>query len=154
MTNNGGMMQTLRLLALQFSKVILAAFLVLVVILQCRDFKSATEVFPVASFAVLLTLGSFAISWCRIPAPLATASERKRTKRAGLDLFIATALTLVSAGLLRCAQDPLLKDNPIVWWVIIFHLLSLSAALLIGWISLVTLLNQAVNPVPDPVVDP
>lgn len=139
-------MNALRMFAVQATTVILGVFVVLVVVLQCRDFKAATEVFPVASFAVFLTLASFAISWTRVNPPNATLAEQRRTKRAGLDLFIATGLTLTSACLLRLGQDVILKNSPLAPPILILHMLSLALGLLIGWVAFVSLLRQAVLP--------
>jgi hypothetical protein len=137
-------MNRVRVLAAQACSTILGIFLVLVVVLQCRDFKAATEVFPVASFAVMLSMAAFAISWARVTPPNATAAEQRRVKRAALDLFMATVLTLVSAGLLRLAQDALLKAMPIVTPLLLLHALFLAVGLLIGWLALHSLLRQAV----------
>jgi SNF family Na+-dependent transporter len=122
-------------------------------LLQCRDFESASEVFPVAGFASLLTIASFSISWARVNPPLATLAEVKRVKRASLDLLIATGLTLTSACLLRLTQDPLLNNSPLTIFILVLHLLSLGLGLLLGWIAFSALLIQAVIPAADPKPD-
>jgi hypothetical protein len=142
-------MNALRLRAVQATMAILGVFLVLAIALQCRDFRSATEVFPVAGFAVLLTFGSFGISWARVNPPISTIAELKRVKRAGLDLLIATGLTLTSACLLRLAQEPLLKTTPVATVLLILHLLCLALGLFLGWVALSTLLIQSVHPAAD-----
>jgi hypothetical protein len=143
-------MNALRFFAVQATTAILGFFLIVAVVLQCRDFKSATEVFPIAGFAVFLTLASFAISWARVNPPNATLAEQRRVKRAGLDFLIATGLTLVSAGLLRLAQDALLKDTLVALPILVLHVLSLAVGLFVGWVALVSLLRQAVVPASDP----
>ena len=78
------------------------------------------------------------IGWSRVSPPLSTLAELKRVKRAGLDLLIATGLTLISGGLLKLAQDDVFKSTP------------LAVGLLIGWMAVSILLSQAVNPAVDP----
>lgn len=143
-------MYALRLRCVQATKVILAVLLVLAVVLQCRDFHNATEVLPIGGFAVFLTLASFSIGWSRVSPPLSTLAELKRVKRAGLDLLIATGMTLISGGLLKLAQDPLFKSTALAMPFLILHQLALAVGLLIGWMALSTLLSQAVNPAVDP----
>lgn len=142
-------MNPLRVFAVQSITAMLGVFLVVVVVLQCRDFKAATEVFPIAGFAVFLTLSSFAISWARVNPPNATLAEQRRVKRAALDLFIATGLTLTSACLLRLAQDSILTSTPLALPVLVLHVLSLALGLFVGWVAFVSLLRQAVCPVSE-----
>ncbi len=78
------------------------------------------------------------IGWSRVSPSLSTLAELRRLKRAGLDLLIATGLTLISGGLLKLAQDALFKST------------ALAVGLLIGWMALSTLLSQAVHPAVDP----
>jgi hypothetical protein len=89
------------------------------------------------------------IGWSRVSPPLSTLAELKRVKRAGLDLLIATGLTLISGGLLKLAQDPLFKSTALAMLFLILHQLALAVGLLIGWMALSTLLSQAVNPAVD-----
>jgi hypothetical protein len=146
-------MNALRVLAAQVSMVVLGVLLVLVVLLQCRDFNAATEVVPLTSFAVFLSVSALAIGWSRVPPPIASLTEQRRVKRAGGDLFLATGLTLASAGLLRIAQDALFKTTPIAAPILILHALCLVLGLLIGWWAFASLLRQAANPVPAPQKD-
>ncbi|NBW63166.1 MAG: hypothetical protein EBR33_08405 [Synechococcaceae bacterium WB4_1_0192] len=143
-------MYALRLRCVQATQVILAVFLVIAVVLQCPDFRNATEVFPIGGFAVFLTLASFSISWSRVNPPLSTLAELKRVKRAGLDLLIATGLTLISGGLLKLAQDDVFKSTPLAMPFLVVHQLALAVGLLIGWMAVSILLSQAVNPAVDP----
>ncbi len=143
-------MNAVRVWAAQAIRVILAAVVVLVVVLQCRDFRDANEVFPTAGFVIFLTFASFAISWARVNPPISTFAELKRVKRAGLDLLIATGLTFASAALLRLAQDSLIKATALAPLALILHVLTLSIGLVVGWIALSTLLGQAVHPAQDP----
>lgn len=142
-------MQTLRLRSAQAAIVILALFAVFVMALQCRDFKAATEVFPISGFLVTLTLASIAIGWSRISPPMSTVAELKRIKRAGLDLILSSALTLCSAALLLLAQDRLLKTTLLINPVLVLHLLSLGLGLFFGWLGVASLLNQAARPSPE-----
>lgn len=146
-------MQTLRLRAAHAATVILALFAVIITALQCRDFKAATEVFPISGFVVTLTLASIAIGWSRISPPMSTVAELKRIKRAGLDLILSSALTLSSAALLLLAQDRLLKATPLITPVLVVHLLSLGLGLFFGWLGVATLLNQAARPSPEQAAD-
>ena len=142
-------MNALRLRAVQAAMVILAIVLVLVLVLQCRDFESASEIYPATGFAVLLSFGSVAMSWSRMNPPLATFAEVKRVKRAGLDLLIASALTLGSACFLRLAQDSLLKGTSLAIFILLLHILSLALGLFLGWVGLLNVLNQAISPASD-----
>lgn len=143
-------MYTLGLKCVQATRIILAVVLAIAVVLQCRDFQKANEVFPIGGFAVFLTLASFSISWSRVNPPLSTLAELKRVKRAGLDLLIATGLTLVSGGLLRLAQDALFRSTPLATPILVLDQLALALGLLIGWLAVATLLSQAVHPAADP----
>jgi len=142
-------MNAVRVWAAQAIRAILAVVVVLVVVLQCRDFGNANEVFPAAGFVVFLTFASFAISWARINPPISTLAELKRVKRGGLDLLIATGLTFASAALLRLAQDSFVKATPLAPLASVFHVLTLAVGLVVGWIALSTLLGQAVHPAQD-----
>jgi formate hydrogenlyase subunit 3/multisubunit Na+/H+ antiporter MnhD subunit len=143
-------MKALRVVAAQISTVVLAFLLLLVVALQCRDFQSATEVVPLTSFAVFLSVSAFAIGWSRVNPPNASLSEQRRVKQAGVDLFLATGLTLASAGLLRIAQDALLKSTPMATPILILHALCLALGFFIGWVAFCSLLRQAAIPAAAP----
>ena len=147
-------MNTVRVWAAQAIRLILAVVVVFVVVLQCRDFKAANEVFPTAGFVVFLTFASFAISWARVNPPISTLAELKRVKRAGLDLLIAAGLTFVSAALLQLAQDSFFKTTVVASLALLLHVLTLAIGLVIGWFALSTLLRQAVNPAQDPPSEP
>jgi hypothetical protein len=143
-------MNAVRVWSAQAIRIILGVVVVLVLVLQCRDFKDANEVFPTAGFVVFLTFASFAISWARVNPPISTIAELKRVKRAGLDLLIATGLTFTSAALLRLAQESFIKTSALAPLALIFHVLTLAIGLFVGWIALSTLLGQAVHPAQDP----
>jgi hypothetical protein len=147
-------MNTLRVVAARVSTVVLGVLLLLVVALQCRDFQSATEVVPLTSFAVFLSVSAFAIGWSRVNPPNATPSEQRRVKQAGVDLFLATGLTLASAGLLRIAQDPLLQRTPMAVPVLILHALCLALGFFMGWLAFAALLRQAAIPAAAPQTEP
>jgi hypothetical protein len=139
-------MNALRVVAAQISTVVLGVLLLLVMAVQCREFESATEVVPLTSFAVFLSVSAFAIGWSRVNPPNASLAEQRRVKQAGVDLFLATGLTLASAGLLRIAQDALLKSTPIATPVLIVHALCLALGFFIGWVAFSSLLRQAAIP--------
>ena len=142
-------MNAVRGLAAVVTRFILGIFFVLVVILEFTNLKGSTEVIPVASFVVFLSLASFSVSWARINPPISTLAELKRVKRAGLDFFIATGLALTSAGLLRLGQDELLRKTSFSIPLLVLHELILAAALFIGWLAFSALLRQSICPSPD-----
>ena len=139
-------MNAVRGLAAVVTRFILGIFFVLVVILEFTNLKGSTEVIPVASFVVFLSLASFSVSWARINPPISTLAELKRVKRAGLDFFIATGLALTSAGLLRLGQDALLRKTSFSIPLLVLHELILAAALFIGWLAFSALLRQSICP--------
>lgn len=143
-------MNAVRVWAAQIVRITLAGIVALVVFLQCRDFRAANEVFPAAGFVVFLTFASFSISWARVNPPISTYAELKRVKRAGLDLLIASGLTLASGALLQLAQDSVLKTTILASVALFLHVLTLAMGLVLGWIALSTLLRQAVHPSQDP----
>ena len=98
---------------------------------------------------MLLSFGSVAMSWSRMNPPLATFAEVKRVKRAGLDLLIASALSLSSVCFLRMAQDSLLKGTSVATFILLLHILSLALGLFLGWVALRNVLSQAISPASD-----
>jgi SNF family Na+-dependent transporter len=142
-------MNAVRIWSAQIIRVTLAGIVALIVFLQCRDFRAANEVFPTAGFVVFLTFAAFAISWARVNPPISTYAELKRVKRAGLDLLIASGLTLASGALLQLAQDSLLKTTVLASVALLLHVLTLAIGLVLGWFALSTLLRQAVHPSQD-----
>jgi hypothetical protein len=142
-------MNAVRGLAVLVTRCILGILFVLVAILEFGNLKGSTEVIPVASFVVFLSLASFSISWARVNPPISTLAELKRVKRAGLDFFIATGLALSSAGLLRLGQDALLGKSAFSMLLLVLHGLMLAAALFIGWLAFSALLRQSIFPSSD-----
>lgn len=132
-----------RLVAVEACNALLGLFLLAALMVQGRDFQQASEVVPTGSFAVLLSLASFAISWARVNPPNATEREQKRVKRVGLDLLIASVLTLVSAGLLLISSDASLKATLLGSGLIALHIAFLAAGLLLGWVALTGMLREA-----------
>jgi len=134
-----------RALAVRLSSAVLALLLVEAVFRQLAELQGATELFPVASFVVLLSLASFSISWARMVPPRATEQELKVVKRSALDLLIAATLTLVAAGLLQVSADPLLKTTPLLLPIVLLHVVFMASGLFLGWVAVVRLLGQALS---------
>ena len=136
-------MAQLRRFAVEACNVMLAMFLITALVFQGRDFHQASEVVPASSFAVLLSLASFAISWARVNPPNATASEQQRVKRIALDLLIASALTLVSAGLLLLSANGVFKTSLVSSSLLVLHIAFLATGLWLGWLALSRMLREA-----------
>jgi hypothetical protein len=133
----------LRVISAEACNVLLGLFLIGAIILQGRHYSQATEVVPASSFAVMLSLASFSLSWARVNPPNSTESEQRRVKRMALDMLIGSMLTLASAGLLLMSTDSALKGSIIVSALIALHIAFLAAGLLIGWLAISRMLREA-----------
>lgn len=136
-------MPRFRVIAAETCNVLLGLFLIGAIVLQGRDYSQAAEIVPVSSFAVMLGLGSFAMSWARINPPNSTEGEQRRTKRIGLDMLIGSVLTLTSAGLLLLSTDGALNSAIMGSTFIALHIAFLAAGLLMGWLALGRMLREA-----------
>ncbi|MEY2645885.1 MAG: hypothetical protein RLZZ611_2534 [Cyanobacteriota bacterium] len=124
---------------------LLGLFLIGAIILQARDYAKASEVVPASSFAVMLSLASFAVSWARINPPNATEGEQRRVKRIGLDMLMGSILTLISSGLLLMSTDSAIKSTIMSPVMIALHIGFLAAGLLMGWLALSRMLRESVR---------
>lgn len=124
------------------SSTVLGLLLLALVLRQLAELQGASELLPLTSFAVLLSLASLAMSWTR--ATPSTEQEACRVKRSGLDLLIAAVLNLVASALLQVSQEPLLKGTLLVQPLLLLHVLFIAVGLGLGWVALVALLAEAV----------
>ena len=136
-------MTRFRVISAEACNALLGLFLIGAIILQGRDYAQTTEVVPASSFAVMLSLASFAISWARVNPPNTTESEQRRVKRVGLDMLIGSILTLTSAGLLLLSTDAALKSAGMAPVLIALHIGFLAAGLLMGWLAISRMLREA-----------
>ena len=136
-------MSRFRVISAEVCIALLGLFLIGAIVLQGRDYAQATELVPASSFAVMLSLASFAISWARVNPPNSTESEQRRVKRIGLDLLLGSILTLTSAGLLLLSTDATLKGAGMAPVLIPLHIGFLAAGLIMGWIAISRMLREA-----------
>lgn len=134
-----------RAICAEACNVLLGLFLISAIILQARHYAQASEVVPASSFAVMLSLASFAVSWARINPPNSTEAEQRRVKRIGLDMLIGSVLTLISSGLLLMSTDSAIKGTIMSQVMITLHIGFLSAGLLMGWLAISRMLREAVR---------
>jgi hypothetical protein len=118
----------------------LLAVAVLVVASQIQEWSTLKEVATVGSALGFLALASFAVSWSRVGSDLAPLQELLCAKQAGLDLFIATALALVSQGLIWAVPLVPTTAPVLVQLLVVAHVLILAIAWAIGWLTMRRLL--------------
>jgi hypothetical protein len=132
-----------RVISAEACNALLGLFLIGAIVLQGRHYAQATEIVPASSFAVMLSLASFAMSWARINPPNSTEGEQRRAKRMGLDMLIGSLLTLTSAGLLLMSTDSALKSTIMGSTFIALHIAFLAVGLLMGWLAVSRMLREA-----------
>lgn len=75
--------------------------------------------------------------------PILPESQQRRMMRIGLDMFMGSVLTLISAGLLLLSKDSALQNPNLNSVLIVFHIAFLSAGLIMGWLALSSMLREA-----------
>jgi len=131
--------------ALRISHLLLPPILCLVVgsalLMQFLvESASWTEVLPLTSFVVLLTFSALALNWSRGPIPAESATP---VHRAGVDLFIASLLALVSAFLAWLPATPQLAGSSLLRPIFALHWFFLLLAAVIFLAAILDLLAAA-----------
>jgi hypothetical protein len=134
----------LRLICAEACNIFLALLLISAIVLQGRDYSKAAEVVPASNFIVMLSLATFAFNWSRAISPIPTESlQQRRLKRIGLDMFIGSVLTLISAGLLLISTKSMLQYSSMIAALIALHIVFLAAGLIMGWFAISRMLREA-----------
>ena len=106
------------------------------IVTQPQELNTLREVTTLGTFVTFLVLANFCMSWSRVTQELESLDVRRSVKRAGLDLFLAGLLALVSQGLLWLAL--ILKPGApaLVPAVVAMHGLILAFAWVLAWFPL------------------
>lgn len=133
-------MRQARGIAIQLSLWGLLLVAVMVVISQYQELSTLQEAASLGSFITFLAMANFAISWSRMAADLAMIQERRCAKQAGLDLFLASLLALLSQALIWAA--PMVKPSLAVLstTLIFLHVLLLAFSWAMAWLPMRRLL--------------
>lgn len=69
-----------------------------VLVAQFKELGTNQEILPLSSFVVLISLSALAFNWCRVSSSFAPENLLKTVYRAGIDLFLASLLALVTTA--------------------------------------------------------
>lgn len=133
-------MRKLRKLSIALSLWGLLTVAVVVVASQVQEWNTLKEVPTVASAIAFLGLASFAVSWSKIGSDVAPVQELRCAKQAGLDLFLASILTVVSEFLILAAPSVKSIAGAFAQVVLVAHALILLLAWVIAWLAMRRLL--------------
>ena len=117
----------------------------LLLALQVQEHVANREALPVSSFLVLLSTATLAIGWARLSEPNTTPQEQLDLKLAGLDLFIASLLSLLAAAFVWIPKTATLFTMPLVHVAFGLHLIVLAIAFLLAWLGLTRMLRYYPN---------
>ena len=134
-------MPKLRRLSIALSLWGLLAVAVLAVASQIQEWSTLQEVATIGSAVAFLGLANFAVSWSKVGSDVAPLKELRCAKQAGLDLFVASVLAIVSQALISVA--PILKTivAALVPALLVAHVLILALAWAIAWLAMRRLLT-------------
>ncbi len=129
-------MLQLRLLVCRLTIWGLVGLGVLLIVSQWTELKTHTESVPLVSTVTFLALSGVAFNWARLDEALVMPHEKRIAKQAGVDLFMASMLALVTQGLLWAA--PLfIKAAPLLsHGLVLAHTMLLGVAILMAWLPI------------------
>jgi len=115
----------------------------LLIFSQWTELKAHTESVPLGSTVTFLALSGLAFNWSKVEDTLVTPTEKRVAKQAGVDLFCASMMALVTQGLVW--STPLVsKVSPSVAdLVLVFHTGLLALSILMAWLPIRRLLMLA-----------
>ena len=133
-------MRKLRRLSIALSLWGLLAVAVLAVASQIQEWSTLQEVATIGSAVAFLGFANFGVSWSKVGSDVAPVQELRCAKQAGLDLFVASALAIVSQALISVA--PILRTSvpTLVPALLVSHVTILALAWALAWLAIRRLL--------------
>jgi hypothetical protein len=111
--------------------------------IQMMEFGGNQEILPLSSFLLLLSLSALGFNWCRTAPKYSSEGALQTACRSAIELFVASLLALVSAGLAflqqRFSSTPAVLAQPIF----ILHMLFLGLALVLFLGAILSMLFRA-----------
>ena len=113
---------------------------VLLLFSQWTELQSHTESVPLGSTVTFLALSGLAFNWARVEDTMVLPHEKRVAKQAGVDLFAASMLALVTQGLVW-ASPVFSKLSPqLGHLLLIVHTSLLGLSILMAWLPIRRLL--------------
>ena len=139
-------MQKIRILSIRLSIWGMLLVALMTIGSQFWEWSTLQEVSSLVSSVTFLALANFGISWSRVGSDIAPRSELLAAKQAGLDLFLASILALISQALIWAAKPLSAGFAYLVPGLMALHLLILAFAWIMAWFPLSQMLRLIQNP--------
>lgn len=113
---------------------------VLLLFSQWTELQAHTESVPLGSTVTFLALSGLAFNWGRSDDSVVEPNEKLIAKQAGVDLFAASMMALVTQGLVWASPIFTKLSIPLGDLVLIVHTALLGLAILMAWFPIRRLL--------------
>jgi hypothetical protein len=113
---------------------------VLLLFSQWTELQAHTESVPLGSTVTFLALSGLAFNWGRFDDSIVEPQEKRVAKQAGVDLFAASMVALVTQGLVWASPIFTKLSSPLGDLVLIVHTSLLGLSILVAWLPIRRLL--------------
>lgn len=114
-----------------------------VLIAQFKEIGTNSEILPLSSFVVLISLSGLAFNWCRVSSSFTTEALLQVIYRAGIDLFLASLLAIVSAALAFIRTLWPAIPTTLNYTILTLHWVFLALSMLLFVIAILSILTTA-----------